>query len=272
MSSGSFTNHRNGPGYQLYYHESLRRFKFLLETSDSRWSLLLHEEVGLWTHMTFTWNNQDGLRYYEDGNLSTFTNRPEFVSPLRRQNYTPVITLARPSNVLRLGEYGKFEISKFAIWLKVLSAEDIAGVYRNSVVYNQENVLCCYFQSGGCEELIGSLSNHDDDGDKNVTNLHIRAVFKWLSKVITRLRLLLKVIGLKDSRQFFNQWEVKPKPVAPRTRIGLAFVRLVLEYSRYQSLGSYGCAWPEETFQEFSQILSIWTSRRILLGKNSFVI
>ncbi|XP_067019001.1 uncharacterized protein [Acropora muricata] len=150
MSSGSFTNHRNGPGYQLYYHESLKRFKFLLETRDSRWSLLLHEEVGLWTHMTFTWNNRDGLRYYEDGNLSTFTNRPESVSPLRRQNYTPVITLARPSNMRRLGEYGKFEISKFAIWLKELSTEEIAGVYRKSVEYNQENVLCCYFQSVNC--------------------------------------------------------------------------------------------------------------------------
>ena len=45
-----------------------------------------------------------------------------------------------------------------------------------------------------------------------------RAVFKWLSKVITRLQLLLLVTGLKDSRQFFNRWKVKPKPIAPRTR------------------------------------------------------
>ena len=26
------------------------------------------------------------------------------------------------------------------------------------------------------------------------------------------------LIGLKDSSQFFNQWEAKPKPIAPRTR------------------------------------------------------
>ena len=32
------------------------------------------------------------------------------------------------------------------------------------------------------------------------------------------LRLICLVIGLKDSRQFFNQWEVKPKSIAPRTR------------------------------------------------------
>ena len=38
------------------------------------------------------------------------------------------------------------------------------------------------------------------------------AVFKWMSKVITWLPLLHLVIGLKESRQFFNQWEAKPKP------------------------------------------------------------
>ena len=45
-----------------------------------------------------------------------------------------------------------------------------------------------------------------------------RAVSNWLSKVITWLRFLRLVIGLKDSRQFFNQWEAKPKPIAPCTR------------------------------------------------------
>ena len=48
--------------------------------------------------------------------------------------------------------------------------------------------------------------------------LFYRAVFKWLSKVITRLRLLRLMTGLKDSRQFFSQWEAKPKPIAPCTR------------------------------------------------------
>ena len=48
--------------------------------------------------------------------------------------------------------------------------------------------------------------------------MYLRAVFKWQSKVITWLRLLRLVIGLRDSRQFFNQWEAKPKPIAPCTR------------------------------------------------------
>ena len=45
-----------------------------------------------------------------------------------------------------------------------------------------------------------------------------RAVFKWLSKVITWLRLLCLVIGLRDSRELFNQWQAKPNPIAPCTR------------------------------------------------------
>jgi len=45
-----------------------------------------------------------------------------------------------------------------------------------------------------------------------------RTVFKWLSKVITWLRLLRLVIGLKDSRLFFNQWDTKPKSISPCTR------------------------------------------------------
>lgn len=157
MSSGSFTAHRNGPGYQLYYQQSLKRFKFLLETRDKRWTLLIHEEVGLWTHMAFTWRAQSGLSYYEDGNLSTFTDKPVLVSALRQQNYTPVITLARPSNLMRFKEFGKFEISQFAIWLKELSAADIAGVYQEGLRYDQNFALCCHFKSGRVRFILSAL-------------------------------------------------------------------------------------------------------------------
>ena len=30
--------------------------------------------------------------------------------------------------------------------------------------------------------------------------------------------IAIATLGLKDSRQFFNQWEAKPKPTAPCTR------------------------------------------------------
>ena len=49
----------------------------------------------------------------------------------------------------------------------------------------------------------------------------VRAVFKWLSKVITRLRLLVllrAVIGFKISSQLFSQREAKSKPIITHTR------------------------------------------------------
>ena len=61
-------------------------------------------------------------------------------------------------------------------------------------------------------------SNCEDHLRQSAVQVKDRAVFKWLSKVITWLRLLRLVVGLKDSRQFFNQWESKPKPIAPCTR------------------------------------------------------
>ena len=47
-------------------------------------------------------------------------------------------------------------------------------------------------------------------GHRNVT------FFQWLSKAITRLPLPNLAIGLRISRQLFNQWE--PKPIAPCAR------------------------------------------------------
>ena len=68
-----------------------------------------------------------------------------------------------------------------------------------------------------------------------------RAVFKWLLKVIiTWLRLLRLVIGLKDLGQFFNQWEAKPKPIAPCAR---DFSRASSESQVIARNNNYYCDW-----------------------------
>ena len=47
-------------------------------------------------------------------------------------------------------------------------------------------------------------------------SLNVSAVFKWSTKLITRLKLLPWVIGWIMSRQFFNQWKKKkPKLITP---------------------------------------------------------
>ena len=68
-----------------------------------------------------------------------------------------------------------------------------------------------------------------------------RAVSKWLSKVIMWLRLLRLVIGLKNSRQFFNQWQAKPNPIAPCPRDFCACLELWLVHGAVCSR----CDWSE---------------------------
>ena len=72
-----------------------------------------------------------------------------------------------------------------------------------------ENSSCFQGLSAKCLWLLFSFSEQSGN----------RAVFKWRPKVIARFRLLPRlVIGLRISSQFFNQWEAKPKPIAPQAR------------------------------------------------------
>ena len=51
-----------------------------------------------------------------------------------------------------------------------------------------------------------------------VVILNVRNCLELFSNVITRLRMLRLVNDLNVSRQFFNQWEAKPRPFASCTR------------------------------------------------------
>ena len=65
---------------------------------------------------------------------------------------------------------------------------------------------------------------------RDFSTIIVWAVFKWLSKVTTRLQLLRLVIGLKILRQFINQWGRQPKPFATCTRLACAiFTALFME-------------------------------------------
>ena len=42
MSSGSFTDNRDGPGFRLTYKRSLERYEFVVETRRRKWLLYIH--------------------------------------------------------------------------------------------------------------------------------------------------------------------------------------------------------------------------------------
>ena len=60
---------------------------------------------------------------------------------------------------------------------------------------------------------------------------YFRAVFTWVSKVICvyfGFALLRFVIGLKNSRHFLNQSEVKPKPNTSKTKTNRNLLRVLI--------------------------------------------
>jgi len=69
-----------------------------------------------------------------------------------------------------------------------------------------------------CLKIIEKSGNFLLSGEWQPCLSFTRAVVKLLSKASRRLRLLSSVIGLKICRQFFNQVEAKPKPMASCTR------------------------------------------------------
>ena len=81
----------------------------------------------------------------------------------------------------------------------------------NQVLFNFSYIGFMYLSSNIISIIFMIMMRTNDHGE-------YRAVFKWLSKVITWLRLLRLVMGLKEVRQFFSQWEAKSKPIAPCTR------------------------------------------------------
>ena len=63
--------------------------------------------------------------------------------------------------------------------------------------------------------------------------LFTRAIFTWVSKVICvyfGFALLRSVIGLKISRHFLDQSEVKPKPITSKTKTNRDLLAQVFLY------------------------------------------
>ena len=71
------------------------------------------------------------------------------------------------------------------------------------------------------DDSLAEVLTADDLKKPSGKYLIDRAVFTWVSKVIcvwVGFVLLRSVIGLKISRQFLSQSEVKPKPIVTRSR------------------------------------------------------
>ena len=97
--------------------------------------------------MTFMWQRTRGLTYYENGNLSII-NRNPLVITTNTNNPSPEINIARPYDLLQINNFGKLEITQFAIWMQLLTISNVWEVYARSVENDQDANICCYFKKG----------------------------------------------------------------------------------------------------------------------------
>ena len=128
------------------------------------------------------------------------------------------ISIRSVDNTQDLGKFWKRFHGCFVVYSRV-STKTVVGQRANHIIlYESCNInprSCCLMQ-----HLFRSAVAIQVSPTKvcSVLKNAFRVVFKCLSKVIPWLRMLRLVIGSKDSRQFFNQWESKLKLIAPGTR------------------------------------------------------
>ena len=142
------------------------------------------------------------LLFYKKSLSSDFvameTQRHRLINPSPNYLIHSEPSMKQPAHIV--WQYN-IRVKKTYKWYNSITIMKIRG---KTVVLKPPQCSCIYFSSKW--QFI------------NVPSSNVNCFENWLSKVIPWLRLLRLVIGLKDSRQFFNQWEAKPKPIAPCTR------------------------------------------------------
>ena len=63
----------------------------------------------------------------------------------------------------------------------------------------------CSLKNASVAYILGSLSNQDDDGDKNVTNLHI---WQWKTEVLHALHVQFSFLDISQTFSFFLRREM----------------------------------------------------------------
>ena len=103
-------------------------------TTSQAWTLSISPHYD-WTHYTFTWSYNHGLRYYEDGLLSLQTRIFRNVSSSPRSNFY--------FDIADVGTYDKMYtfISRMKTWNKDLMVDEIQSDFREGEIHVLASLL-----------------------------------------------------------------------------------------------------------------------------------
>lgn len=85
-----------------------------------------------WFYFTFTWGVEDGLRYFQNGQLIASAQAPEDIT--RASDIFTQLTIGK-YNAESLDHYGNLSVSDVLIWRKRLSDDEVLHSYKISREY-----------------------------------------------------------------------------------------------------------------------------------------
>ena len=179
ISSGQYTNENFGPGFRFicescskikgpHLHHA-RWFHLELSTINQKWKILLDDVPTWWFHFAFTWNREQGLKFYENGQLVVSSSNPEKVED-GKGRANDEITIGKPNKLLDLitkSGFGDLSIAHLAIWTYELTRFDVEVAFLTAQTKTKNSIRCC-------QTLKGALTRHinNNNNNNNNNNLH----------------------------------------------------------------------------------------------------
>lgn len=91
-------------------------------------SLFTYTYTQVWVYVTFTWDSQFGLEYYQDGVLVSKDTISEPTGQTASDAFT-VLSLGKPNSIDNTDYYGNMYVSDLIIWEARLMSEEVLHSY-----------------------------------------------------------------------------------------------------------------------------------------------
>lgn len=113
--------------YQDLHYDRQDHLAIKIENGTVLWKRSFAVPRDKWTHVTFTWDERDGLVIYSNG--SNVGGDPKGKTTKFERNYFTTFTLGRPNNDLI---FSKAAYDEIAVWERKLHPREIEAVYQRT--------------------------------------------------------------------------------------------------------------------------------------------
>lgn len=113
--------------YQDFPYDKEDHLAIKVENGTVLWKRSFSVPRSNWTHVTFTWDEREGLVIYSNG--SNVGGDPKGKTTKLERNYFTMFTLGRPNNVYA---FSKAAYDELAVWERKLHPREIEAIYQRT--------------------------------------------------------------------------------------------------------------------------------------------